>query len=205
MNQVKPTWIVFDVGGVLLDWFQSSAALAEYLGVSHEQLLNIMFSHAPKMNIGVISPQEGWKIILKELGQGTKHEPNEIIRKWRDKKFWIPETLQVARDLHNSGYRLATFTNSWLGLGDEPDKTLLPDELQLFEYIVDSSKEGLRKPNMPFYDLLESRIGASSSDIFFIDDADKNFPPAQEKGWQTFLFVTEDSKESAKKLGEQLL
>src|SRR3981081_268531 len=109
---IKPTWIVFDVGGVLLDWYRSSAALAKYLGVSHEQLLNTMFSHAPKMNIGVISPQEGWKIILEELGQGTKYKPNDIIRKWRDKRFWIPDTLALVRDLHDNNYRLATFTDS---------------------------------------------------------------------------------------------
>lgn len=115
----KPTWIVFDVGGVLLDWQRSSAAVADYLGVSHDTLLNTMFSHAPEMNIGAISPQTGWEIILKELN----YDPQEVIRQWRHKEFWLPDILQLAKDLHHNEYRLAILTNSWLGLTDETDQS----------------------------------------------------------------------------------
>lgn len=204
MTMKKPTWIVFDVGGVLLDWDKSSTALAEFLGVSHELLLNTMFSYAPKMNIGVISPQEGWKLILDELGKD--YGPDEMIRRWRSREFWIQETLDTARQLHAAGYTLAILSNSWLGLAGETDKSLLPEELELFDLILDSSVEGMCKPDEPFYDLLEERINGKGDDVFFIDDAPKNLSLPESKGWQTFLFITAGGgKDSNDQLRTQLL
>jgi HAD superfamily hydrolase (TIGR01509 family) len=164
-----------------------------------------MFSHAPKMNIGAISPEAGWQVILKELGKEKLITPLGAIHFWRQEKFWLGDTLKTVQTLHDKGYKLAIFTNSWLGLGDEPDKSLLPPELELFEHIVDSSKEGLRKPDSSFYERLESRIGATGNSILFIDDAVENFPPAEKRGWKTFHFATSESRAANRKLRELLL
>jgi len=200
---MKPQWIVFDVGGVLLDWERSSAALAKKLGVEHGLLLETMFSYAPKMNIGLMSPEDGWKQILTDLGKS--YDPLEAIRSWRSTDFWIQDSLKLASELHAAGYKLAIFTNSWLGLEDETDKKLLPKEIDLFTHIVDSSKEGLRKPDPAFYALLESRLADEGAALFLIDDTDKNMPVAAEKGWQTHLFDTNDSLSSANQIRSILL
>jgi len=195
---MKPHWIVFDVGGVLLDWERSSATLAKKLDVEHGLLLETVFSYAPKMNIGLMSPEDGWNRILSDLGKSS--DPLEAIRSWRSTNFWIQDSLKLASELHAAGYKLAIFTNSWLGLEDETDKKLLPKEIDLFTHIVDSSKEGLRKPNPAFYDLLESRLADKGAALFLIDDTDKNMPVATKKGWQTHLFDTNDSLSSANQI-----
>jgi hypothetical protein len=48
----KPTWLVFDVGGVLLDWPSSSAAIAKYLCITHDELFNALFDQSVKVGIG---------------------------------------------------------------------------------------------------------------------------------------------------------
>ncbi len=199
----KPQWIVFDVGGVLLDWERSSAALAKKLGVDYGLLLETTFSYAPKMNIGLMSPEDGWNQILAELNRPGN--PLEAIRSWRNKEFWIQDSLKLATDLYAAGYKLAIFTNSWLGLEDEPDKTLLPKEIEHFTHIVDSSKEGLRKPDPAFYDILESRLGDTGQALFLIDDTGENMPVASKKGWQTHLFDTTNSPDSARKIRSIML
>ena len=52
----KAEWVLFDVGGVLLDWRLSSGSLAEFLGIEQGALLDAMFTHAPLMNVGTITP-----------------------------------------------------------------------------------------------------------------------------------------------------
>ena len=200
---MKPKWIVFDVGGVLLDWERSSAALAKKFGVDHSLLLETVFSYAPKMNIGLMSPEDGWKQILIDIGMPG--DPLEAIRRWRSTDFWIQDSLKLASELHAAGYKMAIFTNSWLGLEDELDKKLLPKEINLFKYIVDSSKEGLRKPDPAFYNLLEARLTDKGAAIFLIDDTGKNIPVATKMGWQTHLFDTNDSLSSANQIRSILL
>ena len=183
----KTEWVLFDVDGVLLDWRLSSGALAEFLGVDHGTLLDAMFAHAPLMNIGTITPQEGWKRILSDLDK-SEHDPQDIIFRWRDKKFWLTDTLQLVKELHDAGYKLAIFSNSWLGLSNEPNEPTMPPELSLFSYILDSSQEKMKKPNPAFYELAEKTTSAKGNNIFFLDDDQPNLVPASEKGWQTYHY-----------------
>jgi FMN phosphatase YigB (HAD superfamily) len=182
----KPQWILFDVGGVLLDWRRSSASLAQKLGVTHDQLLDVIFAYAPQMNIGTISPQEGWHKILSDLGKSM--EPQTAIDLWRSEPFWVKKSLTLIRDLHGANYELAILSNSWLGLCIDGSDQAMPKELALFSYILDSSVEKMKKPNPAFYDLAEKTVASSGPDIFFIDDDAPNLVPATDKKWQTFHF-----------------
>ncbi len=204
MTTIKPKWVVFDVGGVLLDWVKSSDYLASRVDVSQEVLLETMFSYALKMNIGLLDAREGWEKILKDLDREVM-EPIEAIRHWRDKRFWIQDSLELASELHKANYKLAIFTNSWLGLEDEEKRNLLPNELSLFSNIVDSSKEGSIKPEEKFYKILENKIGSREEEILLIDDTPKNMPVAESRKWQTFLFETNRSLDSVNQLRSILL
>ena len=182
----KPQWVLFDVGGVLLDWRRSSASLAKELGVTHDRLLDVMFTYAPQMNIGAISPQEGWQNILSDLDKSMK--PQTAIELWRGEPFWLKESLSLIRDLHAANYSLSVLSNSWLGLSiDGSDKTM-PEEMSLFSHILDSSVEKMKKPNPAFYDFAAKTVASSGPDIFFIDDDAPNLVPATDKKWQTFHF-----------------
>lgn len=183
----KTEWVLFDVGGVLLDWRRSSAALADFLEVDHGTLLDTMFTHAPLMNVGTITPQEGWKRILRDLGHDG-HDPQETILRWRAKEFWLADTLKLVQELHNAGYRLAVFSNSWLGLSNDPNDSTMPPEMANFSYILDSSKEKMKKPDPAFYELAEQTVGAKGESLFFIDDDQPNLVPAAEKGWLTYHY-----------------
>lgn len=183
----KTEWVLFDVGGVLLDWRRSSAALADFLKVDYGTLLDTMFMHAPLMNVGTITPQEGWERILQGLGKGDQDSQEAILR-WRGKEFWLADTLKLVQELHDAGYKLAVLSNSWLGLSNDPNDPTLPSEMANFSYILDSSKVKMKKPDPAFYDFAEQTIGAKGNSIFFIDDDQPNLVPAAEKGWLTYHY-----------------
>lgn len=182
----KPKWILFDVGGVMLDWRKSSQALAETLGVTNDAILDTMFRYAPKMNIGAIDPQQGWQMILDDLGSDML--PQRAINVWRDRSFWLSETLALVKELHAANYELGILTNSWLGLSIDGSDESMPEEMSLFSVLLDSSVEKLQKPDPVFYDLAEKTINDKGANILFIDDDAHNLTPASEKGWQTFHF-----------------
>lgn len=188
----KPTWIVFDVGGVLLDWPTSSAKTAEFLGLTRNELFDVLFdqtvamSIGAKMNIGELSAHDGWVQILSRL---KKHStPEEIMSRWYAKEFWLEDTLALLQELKDAGYKLAIMSNSWLGLNDPTKQHSFPKELQLFDKVFDSSQEKMKKPDQAFYKLVEDGINAYGEQLLFIDDDKKNLDVAQARNWQTFLY-----------------
>jgi FMN phosphatase YigB (HAD superfamily) len=188
----KPRWIIFDVGGVLLDWPSSSIATAEYLEVTHDELFDVLFdqtvemSIGAKMNVGEISAHDGWTMVLKKLQKDRT--PQDIIARWFANEYWLEDTLKLLQELHQAGYKLAIMSNSWLGLTDPAKRAMLPNELEFFDAIFDSSVEQVEKPNVAFYELVEQRIGSTGEDLFFIDDDQKNLVVAEHRDWQHFLY-----------------
>jgi len=188
----KPTWIIFDVGGVLLDWPTSSTKTAEFLGVTHDELFDVLFDQTvemnigAKMNIGEISAHDGWTEILARLKKD--HAPDEIISRWYAEEFWLEDTLKLLTELKSKGYKLAIMSNSWLGLTDPTKQHIFPKQLQLFDKVFDSSQEKMKKPDQKFYELVEKGTGVRQNNLFFIDDDKKNLDIAASRHWQTFLY-----------------
>lgn len=111
MAAKKPYWIIFDVGGVLLDWPSSAAAAATYLGLAHNELFDVLFNQTvkmsigAKMNIGEITAEDGWRMVLSEMKK--EHAPEDIINRWYAREFWLEDTLKLIIELHKASYKLA--------------------------------------------------------------------------------------------------
>lgn len=200
MRHTSTTWIVFDFGGVLLDWMSSSHAFAETLNLIHDELFNSSYdleaveNIGARMNVGKISGQDGWDAVLAKF---NKQLPFcDIVTAWTAEPFWPKDTLKLIRDLKDADYKLAIFSNSWFGLTDPATQDLLPNEFRLFDIVLDSAVEKMQKPNPRVYSRLEERIGAHGADIFFIDDDQKNLLVAKDLGWESFLYsMGEDGNE----------
>ncbi len=88
--------------------------------------------------------------------------------------------LAYYRALHERGIRFAILTNNvreWQPLWRE---RLAADDL--FELIVDSGFEGVRKPDPAIYALTLERLGLPGDACAFVDDLEVNLPPAREAG-----------------------
>ena len=193
VRAVRPTWLIFDVGGVLLEWRSSLAAVADDLGITRDQLFDVLFNQSvnvnigARMNIGELTAEEGWRMVLQELGKEDV-TPEHVLVRSHAPEFWIQDTLKLIPKLHDAGFKLAIMSNSWLGLTKPEKKDQFPKELQLFDMIFDSSVEGIRKPDPVFYGLVEQGTGCSGKDLLLIDDEPKNLEIAEKRGWQTFMY-----------------
>ena len=67
----------------------------------------------------------------------------------------------------------------------------IAEVMELFEFVIESSKIGIRKPNPKIYELACEQIGVAPSEAVYLDDLGINLKPARTLGMQTIKVVTE--------------
>jgi epoxide hydrolase-like predicted phosphatase len=95
--------------------------------------------------------------------------------------------IEAVRSAHEGGVRTALVSNSW-GVHRYPHE--LFDEL--FDGIVISGQEGIRKPSRRMYELGAQRAGVAPELCVFVDDLPFNLQPAQELGMATIHHTSAD-------------
>jgi putative hydrolase of the HAD superfamily len=96
------------------------------------------------------------------------------------------ELFAFMRTLHDRGYRMAILTNNvreWEPLW----RTMLPID-ELFELVVDSGFEGVRKPDPRIYEVTLDRLGVAPEATLFVDDMEINCDAARALGMQAVRF-----------------
>ena len=95
-------------------------------------------------------------------------------------------------------YRVGCITNNMKKAGDGPamaqddDKARRAQEVMaMFEVIVESSVEGVRKPNPRIYEIACERLDVKPAETVFLDDLGINLKPARAMGMTTIKVVTE--------------
>jgi epoxide hydrolase-like predicted phosphatase len=88
--------------------------------------------------------------------------------------------VEAVRRARQAGIKTALVSNSW-GVHRYPHDMF--DEL--FDGVVISGEEGIRKPARRMYELGAERAGVSPEVCVFVDDLDFNLTPAQEMGMAT--------------------
>jgi epoxide hydrolase-like predicted phosphatase len=86
----------------------------------------------------------------------------------------------AVRRAHEGGVRTALVSNSW-GVHRYPREMFA----ELFDGIVISGEEGIRKPSRRMYELGAERAGVPAGECVFVDDLPFNLTPARELGMAT--------------------
>ncbi len=88
--------------------------------------------------------------------------------------------VQAVRSARAAGVRTALVSNSW-GVHRYPHEIF--DEL--FDGVVISAEEGIRKPSRRMYELGAERAGVAAEVCVYVDDLPFNLTPAEELGMAT--------------------
>jgi putative hydrolase of the HAD superfamily len=100
----------------------------------------------------------------------------------------FPEMVRVLRRLRSAGRTLAAVTNNFEPLAaSRPD---LESVLGLFDAVVESSVEGVRKPELAFYERALELLGVSADRCVYLDDLGVNLRPARAMGMVTIKVVS---------------
>jgi epoxide hydrolase-like predicted phosphatase len=90
--------------------------------------------------------------------------------------------VDAVRGFRAAGVRTGLLSNSW-GT-DTYDRTHFD---ALFDVLVISGEEGVRKPDPRIYELAIERIGLPATELVFVDDLPGNLKPARELGIATVV------------------
>ncbi len=186
MKKIKN--IVFDFGGVLLDWnpryfyrtfFWDEKEMEHFLA-------NVCNDEWNAEQDKGRSFAEGVKLL-----QWEHPEYREAIalfaERWEDMlKCELPETVNLLRKLKNEGYGIYGLTN-WSA---ETIQIVYRryDFFKLFDGIVVSGEEKLIKPDKQIYNILLERYHLKAKESVFIDDNPANIESAWELGFNVILF-----------------
>lgn len=97
-----------------------------------------------------------------------------------------PEMVAAIRSIRARGLKTGALTNNWPGAGrDDGHDAIRGAAEQLFDTLVESAVEGLRKPDPRIYWLVCDRLGVSPEESVFLDDLGANLKPARELGMAT--------------------
>jgi 2-haloacid dehalogenase len=195
--------IIFDLGGVLIDWnprylyrkiFKTEEEVTWFLenictpawndeqdgGRSFEEATNLLLAKHPEWEV----PIKAWYGRWQETISGPVHETVEILKHFKEEKK----------------HRLYALTN-W-------SEQTFPWALDNFEFlhwfegIVVSGVEKTRKPFPEMYEIILNRYSIDPKSALFIDDSLKNIEAARKIGLHTIHFQSPAQlNEELKQLG----
>ena len=181
--------VVFDVGGVLVDWdprhlyrgvFDDDEAMERFL--AEVCTLQWHFRHDAGVPFAESIPA-----LCEEFP-----EHDDLIRMWATRYMdmvagEIPGVSQVLRELHDAGTRLYVLSNMpsevWPAISE------LFDWFSLFDGAVVSGDEKLVKPDPAIYRVVVDRFGVDPATAAFVDDRPPNVAAASALGFEGILFT----------------
>jgi len=93
--------------------------------------------------------------------------------------------------IREEGLRVAALTNNWVAEEETPRDA--PRLEPLFDVFVESSVEGLRKPDPAIYKLVCARLDVAPEAAVFLDDIGSNLKTARQLGMTTLKVDTPEA------------
>ena len=176
--------IIFDLGGVLIDWNPHYVFTDTYFDTPEKK--NYFFQEVCTNDWN--EEQDAGRSIVEATLELIKKHPDweqpirDYYGRWTEMlKAPIPETVQIFRELRDSGrFRTFALTNWQAGLFDIA--LVRYDFLDWFDGRVVSGEEKTRKPFPEFYQRLLDRYQVSPHEAIFIDDNKRNVDAAEQMG-----------------------
>lgn len=194
-NEIKA--VIFDVGGVLIEWEEVFRQFFSELGVSDQEWRKAFDADSLLAQTGKMEFDEYIRGVMKRVNK---------IRYWREFTKLLPAQLkriEASFDLLEEikdKFKLAVLTNTEVGVSSKSNKVF--DHKKYFEVFIDSSEVGLVKPDPRIYQLTLDKLKVKAAESLFIDDSMVNISGAEKVGIQVFYF--KDPAKSVKKIRQRL-
>lgn len=195
--------IVFDLGGVVVDWspakvqkeFKGNPELPRYLFGS-----DFFRQYWTEFDRGTLTEAE-LVIKMSALSGCPLPECRAFVEFIKESLTDIPRTVELIKELSGKGFPLYCLSNMSHEFYD-----YLKDR-EVFRYFrgqIISAREGMVKPEAGIFELLLRRFGLEAGDCLFADDLPANVEAAVALGFRTALFADKEQgyREIARFVGE---
>lgn len=180
--------VIFDMGGVLMDWDPVKISQALCSDPDDAALLaHAVFDSREWgwVDAGAIAPETvAWTAKLK-LPERLHELADVFALRWHEVFEPMPETGELVRELKADGYGVYLLSNAAPNFNDYRDR--IP-AIDAFDGIVVSCFEHIVKPDKAIYELICERYGLEASSCLFVDDMERNTIGAERAGMQGYVF-----------------
>ena len=187
----KTPAIVFDLGGVLIDW-NPRYLFRKLFNGDEERVEQFLAEVCPQSWNVQMDRGYPFKKAIEERCQLFPDQAQYLHAYW---ERWdetisgaIPGTVEILAELRDAGYPLYVLSN-WSAESYARVRAQFPF-LDWFDDLVISGQIGLLKPNRDIFDYLLEKVGLPAEECLFIDDRAENTEAAQQFGFQTVLFTS---------------
>jgi 2-haloacid dehalogenase len=189
MPDVAPTAVVFDLGGVLVDW--DPRYLYRQLFDDPDEMESFLAEVTTAEWNAHQDAGRPWAEAV-ELLVSEHPERRELIeafhRRWPEMLAGeIQGTVEILSELRAAGIRLVALSNWSAEMFPIAQERF--EFLAWFEGIVISGDVGVNKPDRRIFEHLVERFGIEPADALFIDDSPANVDAATTRGFRTILFT----------------
>jgi putative hydrolase of the HAD superfamily len=180
--------VIFDLGGVVMD--SPLDAIAAYerehgipSGFVNRQVVDAGPSGAwARLERGELTLDEFHPLFDAECARAGRPISARAMME-RIRTAAQPRSVMVAaiRAIRARSLRTSALTNNWVGDGTRERSWLR----ELFDVVVESALEGVRKPDPVIYERVLERLGVAAPEAVFLDDIGRNLKPARALGMRT--------------------
>ena len=184
MSTDSLTWLLFDLGNVLVDYRPGGLArAAEFFGVDEEQV-GAFFGEGDlgeALGNGSVTPEEFVARFNSRFGRNAARETFvELFSVEIGPPYpGIPELIGKLKGAYSLGVLSNTFFGHW-------DYFITTELAKRFDALLPSHWLGYSKPDPRAYREALARIGAEPSEVLFVDDKEENVAGAQALGIRAF-------------------
>jgi HAD superfamily hydrolase (TIGR01509 family) len=189
--------VIFDVGGVLVDWSPRQILAGFYADpASREALADALFLHPDwrALDRGELSEAD---LVVRVSGRAGRPvaELEALLEAMRASLLPKPATIELLRSLHRQSVPLYCLSN--MPVSVYAYLRVRHDFWDLFRGIVISGEVGMVKPEREIYEYLLARFGLQAQSTMFIDDMPVNVAAARASGLHGLRFDDAHSAERA--------
>ena len=185
--------VVFDLGGVILGSpIHAIHRYEQHTGLEKDSINHVVASTAPdgawsKLERGELGMEEFYTAFEDDCRKAGFEISTRVMFEWMAEESQPrPAMLTAISAIRARGLRVGALTNNWAhdeGKAGPNDRNRALNDL--FDVFIESSVEGIRKPDPQIYRLACTRLGVEPSEAVFLDDIGANLKPARKLGLTT--------------------
>ncbi|HLB66493.1 MAG TPA: HAD-IA family hydrolase [Candidatus Saccharimonadales bacterium] len=189
------SFVFLDVNGCLVRFFHRAfTRIAEDTELAPDVIETVFWHYNDAVCSGAMKVDEFNQTLAAKLGVKTFD--------WQ--KYYL-EAIDPITEMQNlaswlaDNYQVGLLTNIPDGFIDMMrGKGVLPDVN--YSAIIDSSKEGVIKPDPKIYEIAQKAAGCLADEILLVDDSRTNLMAAERLGWHVMWFDDFNPSESVKRI-----
>ena len=198
--------VLFDFGGVILSSpFEAFAEYENEIGLPPDTIRKINATN-PDTNAWAqferreVNPEEFVLLFEREASAlGHELDAQRILEGLHGSLR--PVMVEALRKC-SSKFKTAMLTNNITPMGEQDLDEEIEKVVEIFDFLIESSIEGCRKPEEKFYEIACDRLNVKPENCVFLDDLGINLKPARAMGMTTIKVI--DPEGAIKELYEIL-